>query len=69
MMTLTEIINVLELKYHYAFLFIIKNHKNDRFSFRFKDNAPLEEVMEIIVNVVGQMDYRIVEDKCYLTRI
>ena len=28
-----------------------------------------EEVMEIIVNVVGQMDYRIVEDKCYLTRI
>jgi hypothetical protein len=52
-----------------AFVYSIKNLKNDRFSFRFKDNAPLEEVMEIIVNVVGQMDYRIVEDKCYLTRI
>ena len=68
-MTLTDIINVLERKYPYAFVYSIKNLKNDRFSFRFKDNAPLEEVMEIIVNVVGQMDYRIVEDKCYLTRI
>ena len=58
-----------ERKYPYAFVYSIKNLKNDRFSFRFKDNAPLEEVMEIIVNVVGQMDYRIVEDKCYLTRI
>ena len=62
-MTLTDIINVLERKYPYAFVYSIKNLKNDRFSFRFKDNAPLEEVMEIIVNVVGQMDYRIVEDK------
>ena len=68
-MTLTDIINVLERKYPYTFVYSIKNLKNDRFSFRFKDNAPLEEVMEIIVNVVGQMDYRIVEDKCYLTRI
>ena len=48
--------------YKRQFVYSIKNLKNDRFSFRFKDNAPLEEVMEIIVNVVGQMDYRIVED-------
>lgn len=69
-MTLTDIINVLERKLILMPLYIVfKNLKNDRFSFRFKDNAPLEEVMEIIVNVVGQMDYRIVEDKCYLTRI
>mgnify|MGYP000006678899 CR=1 FL=1 len=68
-MHLEDIFTNLERKFPYAFVYSIKNLKNDRFSFRFKDNAPLEEVMEIIVNVVGQMDYRIVEDKCYLTRI
>ena len=35
-MTLTDIINVLERKYPYAFVYSIKNLKNDRFSFRFK---------------------------------
>lgn len=67
-MTLKEIINILQRKYPYTFEYSIKNLRTDRFSFRFKDNAPLEEVMEIIVNVVGQIDYKIEGDKCYLTR-
>ena len=67
-MTLTEIINLLQRKYPYTFEYSIKNLKTDRFSFRFKDDAPLEEVMEIIVNVVGQIDYKLEKDKCYLIR-
>lgn len=66
--TLTEIINILQRKYPYIFEYSIKNLKADRFSFRFKDNAPLEEVMEIIVNVVGQIDYKIEKDTCYLIK-
>ena len=67
-MTVVDIINVLERKYPYTFVYSLSNMKTDRFSFRFKDNAPLEEVMEIIVNVVGHMNCKIVKDKCYISR-
>lgn len=67
-MTLKEIITVLERKYPYTFEYSLNSLKSDRFSFRFKDQAPLSEVMDIIVNVVGQMNYKIEQDKCYLTR-
>lgn len=68
-MTLKEIITVLERKYPYTFEYSLNSLKSDRFSFRFKDQAPLSEVMDIIVNVVGQMNYKIEKDKCYLTRV
>lgn len=65
-MSLKDIITILERKYPYTFEYPLKNLKEDRFSFRFKDQAPLSEVMEVIVNVVGNMEYKIKDDHCYL---
>lgn len=65
-MTVKDIITVLERKYPYTFEYKLKNMKEDRFSFRFKDQAPLSEVMDVIVNVVGNMEYKIKGDYCYL---
>jgi len=42
--------------------------KKDRLSFRFKDKAPLAEVMDIIVDVAGNLKFKIEGDKCYITR-
>lgn len=65
-MTVQDIIRVLERKYPYTFEYKLKSLKTDRYSFRFKDGAPLSEVMDVIVSVVGQMEYQIKENKCYL---
>ena len=65
-MSVKDIITVLERKYPYTFEYQLKNLKEDKYSFRFKDQAPLSEVMDIIVSVVGQMDYKIKGDHCYL---
>ena len=65
-MSVKDIITILERKYPYTFEYQLKTLKDDRYSFRFKDQAPLSEVMDVIVNVVGQMDYKIKGDRCYL---
>lgn len=65
-MSIKDIITVLERKYPYSFEYQLKNLKEDRYSFRFKDKATLSEVMDVIVNVVGQMDFKIKGDRCYL---
>ena len=65
-MSVKDIITVLERKYPYTFEYQLKNLKEDKYSCRFKDRAPLSEVMDIIVSVVGQMDYKIKGDHCYL---
>ena len=65
-MSVKDIITVLERKYPYTFEYQLKSLKEDKYSFRFKDQATLSEVMDVIVNVVGQMNYKIKEDRCFL---
>lgn len=65
-MSIKDIITVLERKYPYTFEYQLKILKEDKYSFRFKDQATLSEVMDVIANVVGQMDYKIKGDHCYL---
>lgn len=67
-MTVKDIIQVLERKYNYAFVYSLSSLSNDRLSFRFKDKAPLAEVMDIIVDVAGNLKFRIEGDVCYITR-
>lgn len=62
--TLKEIITVLQRKYPVAFSCNLTALKNDTYTFRFKDNASLSEVMEIIVKVVGDIHYQIENDTC-----
>ena len=67
-MTVEDIIRVLERKYNYTFVYSLNQLKKDRLSFRFKDKAPLAEVMDIIVDVAGNLKFNIEGDKCYSTR-
>lgn len=64
--TLSEIITVLKRKYPYRFVYHEGRFSGDKYTFRFKDDAPLEEVMEIITQVVGYIQYRIVDDTCII---
>lgn len=68
-MTLKEIVTVLERKYPYDFVYSLRGLKDDKLTFRFRDNASLEEVMGIVTKVAGDIGYRI-DDRsktCYLT--
>lgn len=64
--TITDIITILERKYDYTFIYNLDSLKNDRYSFRFNDIAPLSEVMDVIVDVAGNLSFRIQNDKCYV---
>lgn len=66
-MTVEDIITVLERKYNYQFIYSLHSLSKDRFSFRFKDQAPLPEVMDVVVDVVGNLSFKIRDDKCYIT--
>lgn len=65
-MTIKDIITVLERKYPYTFEYQLKQLKDDRYSFRFRNQASLSEVMDVIVNVAGNINYKIKGDRCYL---
>ena len=66
--TIADIITILERKYDYRFIYSLHSLKNDRYSFRFKDNAPLSEVMDVIVDVAGDLSFKIQNDECYITQ-
>ena len=65
-MTLKDIITVLERKYPYAFVYSLNDLKSDKFTFRFRDHAPLEEVAEVVSKVVGYVSCRIKGNTCYV---
>lgn len=64
--TIEDIITILERKYNYKFIYNLHSLKNDHYSFRFKDMAPLSEVMDVIVDVAGNLSFKIQNDKCYI---
>lgn len=64
--TIEEIMAVLERKYDYEFIYNLHSLKDDRYSFKFKDMAPLSEVMDVIVDVAGNLSFKIQNDKCYV---
>lgn len=67
--SLGEIITVLERRYAYSFVYALSSLKEDKYTFRFKENTPLAEVMDIIVRVSGSIKYRIEDDICYITSL
>lgn len=64
--TLEEIIVELERKYSYTFVYTINTLKEDKYTFRFKNDTPFKEVMDIITEVSGHLRYRVDNNKCYL---
>ena len=66
-MTLEEIFTRLERKYPYTFVYSFRSLKEDRFNLTFGQNASIEEIMDIVARVTGNLDYQIVGDKCYIS--
>ncbi|MFV0323814.1 MAG: FecR family protein [Bacteroides xylanisolvens] len=66
-MHLEDIFTNLERKFPYAFVYSLHSMKKNTYSFRFRNQATLEEVMEIISQVVGDVNFVIKENKCYVT--
>ena len=66
-MTLEEIFTRLERKYPYTFVYSFRSLKQDHFNLTFGQNASMEEVMDIITRVTGNLNYKIVGDKCYIS--
>lgn len=66
-MHLEDIFTSLERKFPYAFVYSLHSLKNNTYSFHFRQQATVEEVMEIITQVVGDMGYAIKGNKCYVT--
>ena len=66
-MHLEDIFTNLERKFPYAFVYSLHSMNKNTYSFRFRNQATLEEVMEIISQVVGDVNYVIKGNKCYVT--
>ena len=66
-MYLEDIFTSLERKFPYAFVYSLHSLKKNTYSFRFSKQANLEEVMRIISQVVGNVNYVIKGNKCYVT--
>ena len=66
-MHLEDIFTSLERKFPYAFVYSLHSMKKNTYSFRFQNQASLEEIMSIISQVVGDVDYVIKGNKCYVT--
>lgn len=67
-MTISDIITVLERRFDVTFVYKLRDFSTDRYSFRFREDASLEEVMEVITDVTGILKFRIEDDKCRITR-
>lgn len=65
--TLEEIIPVLERKYPYTFVYSVNTLHRDRFTFRFKESISLQEIMDIIVEVSGNIKYRVEDSKYFIS--
>lgn len=66
-MPLEDIFTSLERKFPYAFVYSLHSMNKSTYSFRFRKQANLEEVMKIISQVVGDINYVIKGNKCYIT--
>lgn len=66
-MHLDEIFTSLERKFPYTFVYSLHSLSNKSYSFRFRQQATLEEVMKIITQVAGDVKYVVKGNKCYIT--
>ncbi|EJX10107.1 anti-FecI sigma factor, FecR [gut metagenome] len=66
--TVLEIIQRLERRYNYEFVYSLSSLKDDRYSFRFHKDASLQAVMEILTDVTGYLTFEIRGKQCILRR-
>ncbi|MDR3142981.1 MAG: FecR domain-containing protein [Tannerellaceae bacterium] len=63
-----NILRMLERKYEITFQYKKGTFNSDKYNFRFKEDAPLTEIMDIIQTISGSFNYTIKDDICYLSK-
>lgn len=66
-LTPDEIFTRLARRYPYTFVYSPHGLSTDRYTLTFDADASLAEVMDITSRVMGNITYRIVDDKCYVS--
>lgn len=61
-----EILTTLERRYGVVFQYNSSLFNEDKYNFRFRDKASIEEIMTIIQEVVGGFNFKIEGDVCYI---
>lgn len=64
--TVREIAAVLQRKFNIRFHYAPNRFNDDKYNFRFSDKASFKEVMSIIRSVIGDFDYRMEGNNCYI---
>lgn len=67
-MYLEDVFTDLERKFPYALVYSANSLKDNTYSFRFQKQATLDEIMRIIEQVVGNINYEIKGNKCYIIK-
>ena len=67
-MTIAEILTTLERRFDISFSYRLRDLGTDRYSFRFKEDATLPEVMEVVTDVCGNLRFKIDGDICKLSK-
>ena len=67
-MTIAEILTTLERRFDVSFSYRLRDLGTDRYSFRFKEDATLPEVMEVVTDVCGNLQFKIDGDICTLSK-
>lgn len=65
-MRLEDILMVMERKFPYRFIYSLHSLTNKTYSFKFHNKATLKEVMAIISQVAGDIQYNIKGNVCYI---
>jgi len=66
--TIKEILNVLERNHNVSFQYRSDIFNDDKYNLRFKKDAPLSDIMEILKKVADNFDYRKVDDSYYINK-
>lgn len=66
-MSLDDIFICLERKYPYVMVYNPGSLKKGKYSFRFKEDATLGDIMHIVSEVVGDMSYNICDGRCRIS--
>lgn len=67
--TIPEILEAMERKYGVSFQYRSNIFNNDKYTFRFKRESSLEDMLDIIKSVSGTFDYRKDEDSFYISSL
>ncbi|WP_291591905.1 FecR family protein [Bacteroides sp.] len=64
--TMKEILFTLERRFNVTFQCNISSFSNDKYNFSFRQNASIEEIMNVMGEIVGGFNYKIEGNVCYI---